>query len=186
MAASCMSDSHTFFFLKNSASQICVCSGNHERDWPNTGGFFDVKDSGGECGVPAETYYYYPAENRASFWYKVDYGMFRFCVADSEHDWREGTPQHAFIERCLSTVDRKHQPWLVFAAHRVLGYSSNDWYVMEGAFEEPEGRESLQRLWQKYRVDIAFFGHVHNYERTCPVYQVIKRRILKELDYNLI
>jgi len=42
---------------------------------------------------------------------------------------------------------------------------------MEGAFEEPEGRESLQRLWQKYRVDIAFFGHVHNYERTCPVYQ---------------
>jgi hypothetical protein len=163
-----------------------VCSGNHERDWPNTGGFFDVKDSGGECGVTAETYYYYPAENRASFWYKVDYGMFRFCVADSEHDWREGTPQHAFIERCLSTVDRKHQPWLVFAAHRVLGYSSNDWYVMEGAFEEPEGRESLQRLWQKYRVDIAFFGHVHNYERTCPVYLVTKGRILKELDYNFM
>ncbi|KAK8451559.1 hypothetical protein SEVIR_6G229901v4 [Setaria viridis] len=27
--------------------------GNHERDWPNTGGFFDVKDSSGECGVLA-------------------------------------------------------------------------------------------------------------------------------------
>ncbi|CAO2202670.1 unnamed protein product [Urochloa humidicola] len=148
-----------------------IASGNHERDWPNTGGFFDVKDSGGECGVPAETYYYYPAENRANFWYKVDYGMFRFCVADSEHDWREGTPQYKFIEHCLSTVDRKHQPWLIFAAHRVLGYSSNSWYAMEGSFEEPEGRESLQKLWQKYRVDIAFFGHVHNYERTCPVYQ---------------
>lgn len=148
-----------------------VASGNHERDWPDTGGFFDVRDSGGECGVPAETMYYYPAENRANFWYKVDYGMFRFCVADSEHDWREGTPQHRFIEHCLSTVDRKHQPWLVFAAHRVLGYSSNSWYAMEGSFEEPEGRESLQKLWQKYRVDIAFFGHVHNYERTCPLYQ---------------
>ncbi|CAO2179807.1 unnamed protein product [Urochloa humidicola] len=148
-----------------------IASGNHERDWPNTGGFFDVKDSGGECGVPAETYYYYPAENRANFWYKVDYGMFRFCIADSEHDWREGTPQYKFIEHCLSTVDRKHQPWLIFAAHRVLGYSSNSWYAMEGSFEEPEGRESLQKLWQKYRVDIAFFGHVHNYERTCPVYQ---------------
>ncbi|KAF8766178.1 hypothetical protein HU200_007681 [Digitaria exilis] len=103
--------------------------------------------------------------------YKVDYGMFRFCIADSEHDWREGTEQYKFIEQCLSTVDRKHQPWLIFAAHRVLGYSSNDWYAMEGSFEEPEGRESLQKLWQKYRVDIAFFGHVHNYERTCPVYQ---------------
>nr|BAK06175.1 predicted protein [Hordeum vulgare subsp. vulgare] len=148
-----------------------VASGNHERDWPNTGGFFDVKDSGGECGVPAETMYYYPAENRANFWYKVDYGMFRFCVADSEHDWREGTPQHRFIEECLSTVDRKHQPWLIFAAHRVLGYSSNSWYADQGSFEEPEGRESLQKLWQRHRVDIAFFGHVHNYERTCPLYQ---------------
>jgi hypothetical protein len=148
-----------------------IASGNHERDWPNSGGFFDVKDSGGECGVPAETYYYYPAENRANFWYKVDYGMFRFCIADSEHDWREGTPQYKWIEHCLSTVDRKHQPWLVFAAHRVLGYSSNSWYAMQGSYEEPEGRESLQKLWQKYRVDIAFFGHVHNYERTCPMYQ---------------
>ncbi|KAK3122233.1 hypothetical protein QOZ80_8BG0666870 [Eleusine coracana subsp. coracana] len=148
-----------------------IASGNHERDWPDTGGFFDVEDSGGECGVPAETYYYYPAENRANFWYKVDYGMFRFCVADSEHDWREGTPQYRFIEHCLSTVDRKHQPWLIFAAHRVLGYSSNSWYASQGSFEEPEGRESLQKLWQKYRVDMAFFGHVHNYERTCPMYQ---------------
>ncbi|XBI75884.1 hypothetical protein VPH35_069191 [Triticum aestivum] len=46
-----------------------IASGNHERDWPNTGGFFDVEDSGGECGVLAETMYYYPAENRANFWY---------------------------------------------------------------------------------------------------------------------
>jgi len=45
------------------------CSGNHERDWPNTGSFFDTPDSGGECGVPAETMYYFPAENRAKFWY---------------------------------------------------------------------------------------------------------------------
>ena len=44
------------------------CSGNHERDWPNTGSFYDTPDSGGECGVPAETLYYYPAENRAKFW----------------------------------------------------------------------------------------------------------------------
>ncbi|CAO2184413.1 unnamed protein product [Urochloa humidicola] len=148
-----------------------IASGNHERSWTNSGGFFDTKDSGGECGVAAETYYYYPAENKANFWYKVDYGMFRFCIADSEHDWRVGTQQYKFIEECLSTVDRKHQPWLIFAAHRVLGYSSNDWYAQEGSFEEPEGRENLQKLWQKYRVDIAFFGHVHNYERTCPIYQ---------------
>ncbi|XP_023887771.1 nucleotide pyrophosphatase/phosphodiesterase [Quercus suber] len=33
------------------------------------------------------------------------------------------------------------------------------------------GRESLQKLWQKYKVDLAFYGHVHNYERSCPIYQ---------------
>lgn len=148
-----------------------VASGNHERDWPNSGSFFNGTDSGGECGVVAETMYYTPTENRANYWYSADYGMFRFCVADSEHDWREGTEQYEFIESCLATVDRKKQPWLVFIAHRVLGYSSGFFYGVDGSFAEPMSRQSLQKLWQKYRVDLAFYGHVHNYERTCPVYE---------------
>ncbi|GLU12719.1 hypothetical protein SLE2022_293780 [Rubroshorea leprosula] len=148
-----------------------IASGNHERDWPNTGSFYNGTDSGGECGVLAETMFYVPAENRAKFWYSTDYGMFHFCIADSEHDWREGTEQYRFIEQCLASADRSKQPWLIFAAHRVLGYSSDKYYGLEGSFEEPMGRESLQKLWQKYKVDIAFYGHVHNYERSCPIYQ---------------
>ncbi|KAM6594663.1 hypothetical protein CsatA_002366 [Cannabis sativa] len=154
-----------------SAVPYMVASGNHERDWPNSGSFWDTTDSGGECGVPAETLYYVPADNRAKFWYSADYGMFKFCVADSEHDWRAGSEQYAWIEKCLASADRRKQPWLIFIAHRVLGYSSNYWYGQEGSFSEPEGREDLQKLWQKYKVDIAFFGHVHNYERICPIYQ---------------
>ncbi|KAL7160607.1 hypothetical protein ABFS83_01G107500 [Erythranthe nasuta] len=148
-----------------------VASGNHERDWPGSGSFYDTPDSGGECGVVAETMFYVPAENRAKFWYSTDYGMFRFCIADSEHDWREGSEQYKFIEQCFASVDRRKQPWLIFSAHRVLGYSSDKYYGLEGSFEEPMGRESLQKLWQKYKVDIAFYGHVHNYERSCPIYQ---------------
>lgn len=101
--------------------------------------------------------------------------MFHFCIADSEHDWREGSEQYKFIENCLASADRQKQPWLIFVAHRVLGYSSSYW--KDGSFGEPMGRESLQGLWQKYKVDIAFFGHVHNYERTCPVYQVWPKAI---------
>lgn len=104
--------------------------------------------------------------------YSTDYGMFRFCIADTEHDWREGSEQYKFIEHCLASVDRQKQPWLIFLAHRVLGYSSTDYYANEGSFAEPMGRDDLQKLWQKYKVDIAFYGHVHSYERTCPVYQV--------------
>lgn len=98
--------------------------------------------------------------------------MFRFCIADSEHDWREGTEQYKFIEHCLASVDRQKQPWLVFLAHRVLGYSSDLSYAVEGSFGEPMAKENLQKLWQKYKVDIAIYGHAHNYERTCPIYEV--------------
>lgn len=104
--------------------------------------------------------------------YSTDFGMFRFCIADTEHDWREGTEQYRFIEHCLASVDRQKQPWLIFLAHRVLGYSSSSFYAEEGSFAEPMGRDDLQKLWQKYKVDIAMYGHVHNYERTCPIYQV--------------
>ncbi|XP_019250303.1 PREDICTED: probable inactive purple acid phosphatase 1 isoform X1 [Nicotiana attenuata] len=148
-----------------------IASGNHERDWPDSGSFYGKKDSGGECGVLAQTMFYFPAENKDKFWYSTDYGMFRFCIADTEHDWREGTEQYEFIEHCFASVDRQKQPWLIFLAHRVLGYSSGDFYADEGSFGEPMGRESLQKLWQKYKVDIAIYGHVHNYERTCPIYQ---------------
>ncbi|XP_052198575.1 probable inactive purple acid phosphatase 1 [Diospyros lotus] len=150
-----------------------IASGNHERDWPGTGSFYGNNDSGGECGVLAETMFYVPTENRANFWYVTDYGMFRFCVADTEHDWREGSKQYEFIEHCLASADRQKQPWLIFLAHRVLGYSSCTYYAVQGSFAEPMGRDSLQKLWQKYKVDIAIFGHVHNYERTCPIYQNI-------------
>ncbi len=41
-----------------------------------------------------------------------------------------------------------------------------------GSYGEPMGRDGLEELWQKYKVDLAVFGHIHSYERTCPIYQV--------------
>lgn len=43
-------------------------SGNHERDWPDSGSYYNGMDSGGECGVLAETMFYVPAKNRAKYW----------------------------------------------------------------------------------------------------------------------
>ncbi|KAI7757741.1 hypothetical protein M8C21_031753 [Ambrosia artemisiifolia] len=104
-----------------SAVPYMTASGNHERDWPNSGSFYENNDSGGECGVVAQTMFQVPTVNKDKFWYSTDYGMFRFCIADSEHDWREGTEQYNFIEQ------------------------------FEGSFGEPMGRDSLQKLWQKYK-----------------------------------
>jgi hypothetical protein len=58
----------SFMILVEESSFDFSCSGNHERDWPNSGSFYDTMDSGGECGVLAETMFYVPAENRAKFW----------------------------------------------------------------------------------------------------------------------
>ncbi|KAI3699010.1 hypothetical protein L2E82_42979 [Cichorium intybus] len=148
-----------------------IASGNHERDWPDSGSFYETEDSGGECGVVAQTMFYVPTRNRTKLWYVLDYGLFRFCVADSESDWTEGSEQYDFINQCLATVNREKQPWLIFIAHRVLGYSTSWFYDILGFYGEPDGRESLENLWKKYNVDIAIFGHAHNYERTCPMYQ---------------
>ena len=54
--------------LVNESFNRSSCSGNHERDWPDSGSFYTGSDSGGECGVIAETLYCVPAENRAKFW----------------------------------------------------------------------------------------------------------------------
>jgi hypothetical protein len=104
--------------------------------------------------------------------YGFDWGQFHFCIADTEQDWREGTEQYNFLDDCLGSANRQKQPWLIFLAHRVLGYSSGSSYGLEGSFAEPESRDQLQQLWQKHKVDLAFYGHVHQYERTCPVYEV--------------
>ena len=60
-----------FFLFSFSGVMLMVClhSGNHERDWPGSGSFYDTIDSGGECGVLAQTMFYVPTENRAKFWY---------------------------------------------------------------------------------------------------------------------
>jgi hypothetical protein len=105
--------------------------------------------------------------------YAANWGAFKFCIGNSEIDWTIGSEQHKFLEHCLSSTDRSKQPWLVLLMHRVVGYSSaSDYQQVWGTFGEPNGRSNLEDLWQRYKVDLAFYGHVHSYERSFPVYQV--------------
>ncbi|KAH9551242.1 hypothetical protein CY35_09G005100 [Sphagnum magellanicum] len=158
--------------VNNISSRVpwMLTSGNHERDWPGTGSFYVTTDSGGECGVVYSTSHAMPA-TKDKEWYSLDYGMFHFCVGASEEDWREGTEQWNFLDKCLGSADRSKQPWLIFLAHRVLGYSTGAEYQVIGSFGEPMAHDSLQKLWQLHKVDLAFYGHVHTYERTCPIYE---------------
>jgi hypothetical protein len=67
----------------------------------------------------------------------------------------------------------RSKKWLILTGHRPM-YTSCTSY---NSFQ-PDSQnlvQNLEPLMVKYGVDVAFWGHVHNYERTCPM-----------VDYNCV
>lgn len=95
--------------------------------------------------------------------------MFHFCIADSNLDLSEGSEQYEWIEKCFASVDRQKQPWLIFAANIVPGPYIDGKDPLRGRYLN----KPMLKLWQKYNMDIAFYGGDHNYERSCAVYKVL-------------
>ena len=152
-----------------------VCIGNHERDWPDSGSYYQGLDSGGECGVPHERRFPMPRPSLDEAWYGFDYGSVHFVLMSTEHNFTQGSPQYKFLDQHMQGVDRSKTPWLIFAGHRPM-------YVDSSNNDPPAGdlpvakllRESVEPLLMKYKVDLALWGHNHSYQTTCPVYQKTK------------
>jgi predicted phosphodiesterase len=154
------------------ATQIpyMVAIGNHEFDYvgqpfnPVWANYSD--DSRGECGVPFDSRFVMPANGQGDLWYSIDYPLLHVVVISTEHDFTTGSEQLQWIEQDLASVNRSEK-WIILTGHRPM-YTSNyfgqDWSI--GA----KMRQYLEPLMMKYGVDVAFWGHVHNYERMCPVY----------------
>ncbi|KAL5219707.1 hypothetical protein ABZP36_024420 [Zizania latifolia] len=150
------------------ASQVSYMTaiGNHERDYAGSGSVYPTPDSGGECGVAYESYFRMPA-SKDKPWYSIEQGSVHFIVMSTEHEWSEKSEQYNWMEEDLSSVDRSRTPWVIFIGHRPM-YSSNIGILPD---VDPIFVVSVEPLLLKYKVDLVFFGHVHNYERTCAVYQ---------------
>ncbi|KAJ9190600.1 hypothetical protein P3X46_001785 [Hevea brasiliensis] len=138
--------------------------GNHERDYIKTGVVYGTPDSGGECGVAYETYFPMPIPAKDKPWYSIEQASVHFTIISTEHDWTPGSEQYQWIRKDMASVDRKKTPWLIFTGHRPM-YTSNLLSV------DPKFGVFIEPLLQDYKVDLVFFGHVHNYERTCSVYR---------------
>jgi hypothetical protein len=148
-----------------------VCIGNHERDFPKSNGFYNGTDSGGECGVPYEKRFHAPTPGLDKPWYSFDFGNIHFTFMSTEHDFRKGTAQNAWLERDLATVNRTNTPWLIFSGHRPMYIDSTSDSGAGGDLPVSALlRESLEEYLLKYQVDLAWWGHHHSYQRTCPVY----------------
>eukprot|EP01117_Protostelium_nocturnum_P019934 TRINITY_DN8769_c0_g1_i2.p1 TRINITY_DN8769_c0_g1~~TRINITY_DN8769_c0_g1_i2.p1 ORF type:complete len:565 (+),score=96.74 TRINITY_DN8769_c0_g1_i2:238-1932(+) len=133
--------------------------GNHETDYPNSGSYYKGKDSGGECGVPYEKRFLMPIE-QSTHWYSFNYGPVHIIAFSTEHNFTVGSKQYKWMVKDLASVDRKVTPWLVVAGHRpmyAVGYHPGSLLT------------DIEPLFDRYNVNVALWGHVHNYERTCPM-----------------
>ncbi|ONK78435.1 uncharacterized protein A4U43_C02F18730 [Asparagus officinalis] len=142
--------------------------GNHERDYADSGSVYQTPDSGGECGVAYEKYFPMPTSAIDKPWYSIEQASVHFTVISTEHPWEENSEQYAWIKKDLASVDRARTPWIIFMGHRPM-YSTHSGIFSSDV--DPNFVGSVEPLLLDGKVDLALFGHVHNYERTCAVYQ---------------
>lgn len=152
-----------------------TCIGNHERDYPHSGCYYNGTDSGGECGVPYEARFIMPGTENAPDepWYSFDYGNVHFLLMSTEHNFQIGSDQYNWIESDLASVDRTITPWVIFGGHRPMYIDSTN----SGGYTSDQQvaalmRLNLEPLLLKYKVNLALWGHNHSYQRTCPVYNL--------------
>lgn len=114
-------------------------------------------------------YYRYISNPEPEHRYTFTYGNGQFFMIDTKRSVEPGSEQHQWLERELA----KSKATWKFAVHHYAPYSSdeNDY---GDAWKEPSARGDLRlrplvRLYEKYGLDICFFGHIHDYERTWPI-----------------
>ncbi|KAI4373838.1 hypothetical protein MLD38_011910 [Melastoma candidum] len=175
---------HFFNLIEPVASQVPyhVCIGNHEYDWPAqpwkpdwAAGVYGT-DGGGECGVPYSLKFHMPGNSseptgmRApatrNLYYSFDAGVVHFLYISTETNFLPGSKQYDFIKNDLETVDRQKTPFVVVQGHRPMyttSYENRDKPMRE------KFQGHLEPLFVKNNVTLALWGHVHRYERFCPI-----------------
>ncbi|VFQ92251.1 unnamed protein product [Cuscuta campestris] len=157
-----------------------VCIGNHEYDWllqpwkPEWSSY--GKDGGGECGVPYSLRFHMPGNSseptgmRApptrNLYYSFDFGLLHFVFMSTETNFLRGSKQYDFLKNDLESVDRKKTPYVVFQGHRPMYTTSNEY---RDAPIRQKMLEHLEPLLVSNNVSLALWGHVHRYERFCPL-----------------
>ncbi|KAE9616374.1 hypothetical protein Lal_00035134 [Lupinus albus] len=149
--------------------------GNHERDYIASGSVYITPDSGGECGVPYETYFPMPVASKDKPWYSIEQASIHFTIISTEHDWSQNSEQYQWMQKDMSSVNRVKTPWLIFMGHRPMYTSSSGLFSTDTKFVE-----AVEPLLLENKVDLVLLGHVHNYERTCSVYQSVCKAMPKK------
>ncbi|KAK9051023.1 hypothetical protein SSX86_027648 [Deinandra increscens subsp. villosa] len=175
---------HFFNQIEPVASKVPyhVCIGNHEYDWPlqpwkpDWAMYIYAKDGGGECGVPYSLKFNMPGNSSAptgsrapatrNLYYSFNFGVVHFVYLSTETNFLKGSEQYEFLKNDLESVDRVKTPFVVVQGHRPMYTTSNE--ARDHPIRE-KMLEHLEHLLVDNKVNLALWGHVHRYERFCPI-----------------
>ena len=155
------------------AIPLQVAAGNHEMDDPKLAGnvVSGSQDSGGECGVPYAHYFglRQPYGDARGFYGSWNHGRIHFVSFNTEVNWTSGSAQLRWLEADLAGVNKTVTPFTVFAGHRpyLATNTCRGWKTRTDLMAALEN--TLEPLFDAYNVQLALWGHVHDYERTCSV-----------------
>ncbi len=169
-----------------------VCPGNHEIEFNGTdymnlftafekryrmpyvkpAEFGDViikSEINPKTGMPYCTPSIFQTEyNYGNSFYSFDSGLAHIIYLNP---YTKSTPtslQYNWLQNNLELVNRLITPWIIVVMH-CPWYSSNMNHYADS--QTILMRQSMEQLFYQYNVNIVFNGHVHDYERTYPVYR---------------
>jgi predicted phosphodiesterase len=105
--------------------------------------------------------------NFGNSFYSFDTGLAHIIYLNPYTNTDKTSQQFIWLENNLGSVDRTITPWIIVVMH-CPWYSSNINHYADK--QTVEMRSNMEYLFSKYQVNIVFNGHVHDYERTYPVF----------------
>jgi len=153
--------------------------GNHEMGWTRSA--VPGSDSQGECGIPYVTYFPFSGQSYNTLprdpppkpilspswrdpWYSFNHGNAHITIMSTEHDFSPDSDQYKWLKHDLAAVKREHTPWLLFMGHRPM-YVSSD-YGGDHDKLATDLQQFIEPLFVQFKVDMAFWGHHHSYQRS--------------------
>jgi 3',5'-cyclic AMP phosphodiesterase CpdA len=132
---------------------LLAANGNHESLSVNYLAQFALPQRPGATGLA-----------KGEDWYAFDYGSAHFvALNDTTADDATLDAETVWLEEHLKSVDRAKTPWLIVYHHRPL-YSCGSRHGSDVKL-----RQKWQPIYDRYKVDLVFNGHDHQYERTKPM-----------------
>lgn len=107
-------------------------------------------------------YYKFVSQPGNEAWFSFNYGNAHFTIFDSNQDYKPGSEQYKWIAADLASKEAQDATWRFVLKHHP---EFSEGWDAPGYTGEKDLTDNLVPLYEKYKVDMVFHGHTHDYER---------------------